>query len=186
MPTSPRPKKKSPTMAPITDSPADMRSPAKIAGRAPGNMSLRSRVRRLAWCSVNRSCIALSAESSPNRVFTMMGKSEMMMHTTTRDVWPYPHQNPINGTMARMGIACSVTMKGNTARSTILAWLIIVARNKPIEIAMTSPMSATLALDQSPVSISVKLAESRNPTSTTSCSGRIRNRRLSSMTTKER
>ena len=44
MPASPRPKKKSPTMAPITDRPAEMRRPAKIAGRAAGNISLRSRV----------------------------------------------------------------------------------------------------------------------------------------------
>ena len=44
MPGSPWPKKKSPTMAPITDRPAEMRRPAKIAGRAAGNISLRSRV----------------------------------------------------------------------------------------------------------------------------------------------
>ena len=55
-PTSPRPKKKSPTMAPMTDSPAEMRRPANIAGSAAGNITLRRRVKRLAWWSVTRSC----------------------------------------------------------------------------------------------------------------------------------
>ena len=38
--SAPRRKKKSPTMAPITDAPAAMRSPVKIAGIAPGQLHL--------------------------------------------------------------------------------------------------------------------------------------------------
>ena len=63
-----------------------MRSPAKIAGIAAGNISLRSRVRRLAWCRVNRSCMPRSADWRPNSVFTMIGKIEMMTHTITREL----------------------------------------------------------------------------------------------------
>ena len=60
----------------------------KIAGSAHGNMSLRSRVVRLAWCNVNRSCIPRSADCRPNSVFTMIGKIEMITHTNTRDFMP--------------------------------------------------------------------------------------------------
>ena len=45
MASSPRPKKKSPTIAPMTESPAEMRRPAKIAGPAAG-MTLKSDVDR--------------------------------------------------------------------------------------------------------------------------------------------
>ena len=39
-------KKKSPTIAPITDSPAEIRSPVKMLGNAEGSCSFRSRARR--------------------------------------------------------------------------------------------------------------------------------------------
>ena len=104
-----------------------MRRPAKIAGSAAGNISLLSRVQRLACSSVNRSCMPRSADCSPNSVFTMIGNIEMITQTMTRDVWPVPNQNEISGTMARIGIAWSITMYGNTARSTSLVWLISTA-----------------------------------------------------------
>ena len=88
MPDSPCPKKKSPTTAPITDRPAEIRKPAKIAGSAAGNISFRRRVYRLAWWSVNRSCMPRSADCKPNSVFTMIGKIEMITQTNTRDFMP--------------------------------------------------------------------------------------------------
>ena len=96
-------------MAPITDSPAEMRRPAKIAGSAAREHQL-AQPRQCGWraCSVNRSCIPGSADCRPNSVFTMIGKIEMITHTMTRDLMPYPNQKPISGTIARIGIACSV------------------------------------------------------------------------------
>ena len=75
-------------MAPITDSPAEIRSPVKIAGRAAGNISFHSRVQRFARCSVNRSCIERSADCSPNSVLAMIGKMEMITQTITRELRP--------------------------------------------------------------------------------------------------
>ncbi len=56
MPFSPLRKNSSPTIAPITESPAAIRNPPKIAGSAPGNCRRNMRVRREAPRSVNRSC----------------------------------------------------------------------------------------------------------------------------------
>src|SRR5690606_36337272 len=64
-PGVPRPKKKSPTMAPITDRPAAVRSPVKIPGRAAGTWSLNVRVHRLAPWRVNSSCRPRSALRRP-------------------------------------------------------------------------------------------------------------------------
>ena len=53
MPSHPA-KKGSPTIAPITDSPAAMRQPEKMAAARPGNCSFNSRWLRVARWSVNR------------------------------------------------------------------------------------------------------------------------------------
>ena len=47
----------------------------------------------------------------------MIGNTAISTHTTTRDVCPVPNQIEISGTSARIGMACSITMYGNTARS---------------------------------------------------------------------
>ena len=61
----------------------------------------------------------------------MIGKRAMITHTTTRETCPVPNQNEISGTMARIGIACSVTRYGNMARSANFAWLMMTARVIP-------------------------------------------------------
>ncbi len=71
-------------IAPITDSPAEIRNPVKIAGSAAGSCSLRIRVARLAPCSVNSSCMLRSTDSSPNSVLAVIGKIEMITQTSTR------------------------------------------------------------------------------------------------------
>jgi hypothetical protein len=109
IPGRPWAKKKSPTTAPMTASPAAMRSPANVAGSAAGSCSLVSRVHRLAPWRVKRSCMAASADLSPNRVLAMIGKSAMRTQTMTRAVNPNPNQNPSSGTSARIGMVCSTT-----------------------------------------------------------------------------
>jgi hypothetical protein len=66
----------------------------------------------------------------------MIGKREMITQTMIRDRCPVPHQNEMSGTIARIGIAWRVTMNGNTARSMVFAWLMIVAKRNPIAIEM--------------------------------------------------
>ena len=101
----------------------------------------------------------------------MIGNSEMITQTTTRDVWPVPHQNEISGTMARIGMAWSITMYGNTARSMSRVWLISTAIAMPSTIEMARPIKATRALDHNPARISEKASRSKKPSCTTSCGG---------------
>ena len=66
---------------------------------------MRNRDHRDTPLSVNRSCWLASAESSPNSVFDTIGKIEMITQTRTREPRPNPKMLPINGTMARIGMA---------------------------------------------------------------------------------
>ena len=84
MPGAPCWKKKSPTMAPITDRPAALRRPVKIDGTAAGNCSLSSTCARVARLSRNRSCAAALADCRPKKVFEIIGKTAMITQTTTR------------------------------------------------------------------------------------------------------
>ena len=84
MPLPPIRKNSSPTTAPITDNPAAMRKPVKIAGSADGSCSFARRVRRDAPFNVNRSCWLGSAESRPNSVLDTIGKIEIITQTRTR------------------------------------------------------------------------------------------------------
>jgi len=61
-----------------------MRSPVNTAGSDAGTWSLTRRVYLSARCSVNRSCIAGSADCSPKNVFVMIGNTAMSTQTTTR------------------------------------------------------------------------------------------------------
>src|SRR3954451_18983139 len=177
MPFSPLSKKKSPTIAPMTDSPAEMRSPANIAGRADGNITLRSRVIRPPWCSVIRSCNPGSPDTRPNRVFSTIGKMVISTHTITRDVWLDPKMMAIIGTRVRIGIACNATINGNVARSMSLDWLISVANATPSTTEMASPIPATRTDDHRASSNSCRLSHSKNPRRTTSSGGGTRKRR---------
>ena len=186
MPASPWPKKKSPTMAPMTDRPAEMRSPAKIAGRAAGNISLRSRVQPAGVVQreqvVHRRGRRTAARTACS---AMIGNSEMITQTITRDAGPVPNQNEISGTSARIGIACSITMYGNDGpleRTSV--WLISMARPMPRTMAMARPMSGHLHARPQRRRGSRRSCPSRgSPISTTSCGGRSRNRRRASSTT---
>ena len=84
-PGSPRWKNWSPTIAPITDRPAEVRRPTKIEGSAAGICSLRSRVSRPApWSSKSSRC-ARSTDCRPKRVLDTMGNSAIMTVTITRE-----------------------------------------------------------------------------------------------------
>ena len=109
MPGWPCRKKKSPTIAPITDRPAEMRKPAKIAGMPAGSCRRQRRVNRLESCNVKRSCWPWSADNKPKSVLLMIGKIAMSTHTITRLRKLKSNQNPISGTSARIGIVWSTT-----------------------------------------------------------------------------
>ena len=103
----------------------------------------------------------------------------MITHTITRDVSCRSRtRTPISGTMARIGIACSVTMYGKIARSTSFAWLISTAMTMPSTIEMASPMQRHLGARPQRRRGSRRSCPSRGSRSaTTSCGGRRRNRR---------
>ncbi len=71
-------------MAPITERPAEMRIPAKIAGSAAGSSSFVSTVQRDAFWSWNSSRCPLSTDWRPNSVFYTIGKSEISTQTMMR------------------------------------------------------------------------------------------------------
>src|SRR6266498_1935307 len=169
MPGSPCLKKKSPTIAPITDAPAAMRRPVKIAGSAAGSSSFHSRVSRPAECRVNRSCWLASTDWSPNKVLAMIGNSAMSTQTSTRLGKPKPNQNPSSGTSARIGMVWSTTAYGYSERSIQRAWCIRIAMPMPHTTASASPSSATLVDSSSAAPISRKLSRTRKPTCTTWC-----------------
>ena len=164
MPLPPLRKNSSPTTAPITDSPAAMRKPVKIAGIAAGQLQLAqprtSAMRRL---SVNRSCWLASAESRPNSVFDTIGKIEMITQTRIREPNPKPKMLPMSGTMARIGMAWAAIRYGQNERSTHVAWAITTA----IEHARgrwrwPARSAATTAVQPSAWSMSPRTAASRN------------------------
>jgi hypothetical protein len=104
------------------------------------------------------------------------------MQTTTLEVCPVPHQNDINGTIARIGTAWRVTRNGKRAFSTDTAWLIKTANKRPIKIARTKPIPATFVDDHNDWSISdipPVPPQSRNPSVNTLSGGLRRNRRFS-------
>ena len=76
----------------------------------------------------------------------MIGNSEMITHTITLELSPVPNQNAISGTMARIGIAWSITRNGNVARSMTIVWLIRMAIATPSTIEMVRPIRATRVL----------------------------------------
>ena len=86
-----------------------MRSPAKIAGSAAGNCSLRRRVQRLAPFSVNRSCCTAVGDFSPKSVLATMGKIEMMAQIMIRLLLEKPIFRPTSGAIATSGTVCRMT-----------------------------------------------------------------------------
>ena len=50
--------------------------------------------------------------SSPQSVFVMIGKSEIRTQTTTRAWKSYPNQTAISGTIAMIGVTCTITAYG--------------------------------------------------------------------------
>ena len=65
------------------------------------------------------------------------------------------------------------------ARSKNLAWLIRMASENPMQMAITRPMKATRVLDHRASNASLRFPPSKNPTSITLWTGRSRNRRVS-------
>ena len=124
-----------------------MRRPTKIAGSAAGNSSFLSRVQRLARRSEKRSWRPAGALRRPNSVFVIIGKIEIRTHTSTRLRKSKPHQNPISGTIARIGTVCSTTAHGNSERSTQRACAIATAVPMPSTQAITRPTAATFAVE---------------------------------------
>ena len=80
----PRWKNWSPTTAPTTASPAEVRRPTKIEGSAAGNWSFMSIVERLTPWSWNSSRCCLATDCRPNRVIATSGNSAMRTVTMTR------------------------------------------------------------------------------------------------------
>ncbi len=181
MPGLPCLKKKSPTMAPTTDRPAEMRRPAKMAGMAAGNSSLRRMVTRLGWCRAKRSRICRSTDRRPNRVLETIGNSEISTHTKTRALKPNPNQNPTRGTSARIGTHCRTTAYGKRAFSISRDCDMITAHVMPMIAAIARPVNATVAVRLRASHIAWAESPS-SPSVTTWCGGGIRNRRPGSST----
>ena len=85
----------SPTTAPMTERPAEMRNPVKIAGSAAGNCSLREPRPRDASRKREQIVLAGSAEVSPNSVLVTIGKNEIMTHTKIAGSMPPPKTESI-------------------------------------------------------------------------------------------
>ena len=170
MPLPPLRKNSSPTTAPMTDSPAAMRNPVKIAGSAAGSCSLRSRGPAATRpCSVNRSCWLASAESRPNSVLDTIGKIEMITHTRTREPMPNAEdvadqrhdgedRDRLGGDRGRARSSARPTSPGPSGRRASCR----------ATIEMASPTSADAAPSStSAVSMSPRTSASRNDWSTT-------------------
>ena len=86
-PLSPRRKNSSPTTAPMTDRPAAMRNPVKIAGIAAGNCSLRSRVQPAGAAQREQVVLAdVGRQQTEQRVRRRSGRTRSCTQTSTRDV----------------------------------------------------------------------------------------------------
>ena len=150
-----------------------MRIPVIIAGSAVGISSLRNRVHRLAWLSVNRSWCKRSADCRPNNVLVMMGKIAMSTVTTNRTPMRSPKSCVSSGVIARIGTVWSTTAYGNRARSMPFERFMMTANVVPRRIATIRPMIVTCNVGHMYPRIGFRpLRSSHNgkkPSLTTSC-----------------
>ena len=127
-----------------------MRRPAKIAGSAAGNISLRSRVQRLA-CVQREQVVhpALGRLQSEQGVEDDREEGDDHADDHPRGLELVPNQNADQRRRGPgSGRPAARPCRGRRPARASLAWLISMAMPMPRTMAMASPMSATLALDQ--------------------------------------
>ena len=139
----------SPTMAPITASPDEIRRPVMMYGSANGNFSFTIRCHQEALYSSNMATRLWSVEVSPAAVLVMIGNSEIRKAITTTAGIPAPNQITISGAIATIGIVWSRTAYGNRLRSMILLCDISRATLIPTTIASPKPISAVRNVEKS-------------------------------------
>src|SRR5436190_23989947 len=94
----------SPTIAPITERPDEIRSPVMMYGKAAGNFSFQVRCHQFALYSSNMATRLWSVDVRPAVVLVMIGKSEIRKAMQTTAGMPAPNQITISGAIATIGM----------------------------------------------------------------------------------
>src|SRR5215212_1489056 len=139
----------SPTIAPITARPDEIRRPVMMYGSAAGNFSLTVRCHHEALYSSNIATRLWSVEVRPAAVLVMIGKRAIKKAMQTTAGIPAPNQITISGAIATIGMVWSSTAYGKMLRSTSLLCDISSATEIPMMIASPKPISADTNVESS-------------------------------------